>query len=263
VIPLHERNPVGRFNDRADDYVKYRPSYPAAAIDLILEGLGAPGTLAAADVGAGTGISARLIADRGVQVTAVEPGAVMRGAAAPHARVTWVVGTAEATGLADRSVDLVLCAQSFHWFRAPEAIAEFARLLRPGGRLALMWNRRSKTDAFTLGYRQAIADVGGESEVERAPFDPGVIDGQSQVAPSSGTRRSFFSKAERAVLPNAQRLDRDGLRGRACSASYVPKTGPEGARLIELLDELFDRFRDSTDHVTLVYETEIYRATRL
>ena len=83
----------------------------------------------AADVGAGTGISARLLGDRGVRVMAVEPGDAMRAAAAPHPNVRGSVGTAEATGLAPASLDLVLCAQSFHWFRAADALTEFARIL--------------------------------------------------------------------------------------------------------------------------------------
>ena len=84
---LHQLDTVGRFDDRAADYVKYRPTYPAEAIDTILKGLGPPQRLLAVDIGAGTGISARLLADRGVHVIAVEPGEAMRGAAEPHDRV--------------------------------------------------------------------------------------------------------------------------------------------------------------------------------
>src|SRR6185295_16889471 len=101
--------------------------------------------------GAGTGISARLLADRGVRVVAVEPGDAMSGSAARHPRVRWVAATAEAIGLDSASVDLVLCAQSFHWFRPEAALAEFARILRPRGRLAIVWNRRSTTDPLTAG----------------------------------------------------------------------------------------------------------------
>jgi len=104
-----ELDTVRRFSDRASDYVKYRPTYPAEALSAILDGLGPPGTLVAADVGAGTGISARLLGDRGLKVIAVEPGEDMRRAAAPHPRVAWVAGTAEATGLRSEAADLVLC----------------------------------------------------------------------------------------------------------------------------------------------------------
>ena len=244
-------NPVGRFDDRAADYVKFRPSYPPAAIDAILAGLGDPAALTAADVGAGTGISARLLGDRGVHVIAVEPGEAMAAAAAPHANVRWVNGAAEATGLNTTSVDLVLCAQSFHWFRADDAVAEFARILRPGGRLAIMWNRRVAADPFTAGYRDAIVAAGGNAEIDRAPFDPECI-----------ARYGAFTPAVRTATPSSQRLDLAGAIGRAQSASYAPKSGADGDRLVALLTELHARFADKSGYVTLQYETEVYSATR-
>src|SRR6478672_12882184 len=94
-----ELDTVQRFSDRASDYVKYRPTYPAEALSAILDGLGPPGELVAADVGAGTGISARLLGDRGLHVIAVEPGEAMRRAAAPHPRVAWLAAKAQAIGL--------------------------------------------------------------------------------------------------------------------------------------------------------------------
>jgi SAM-dependent methyltransferase len=242
---------IKRFDDRAADYVRYRPTYPVQAIDAVLEGLSPAGDLTAADVGAGTGISARLLADRGVHVVAVEPGAAMRSAAAPHQNVRWLSGRAEATGLASGSVDLVVCAQSFHWFKTPEAVAEFARVLRSGGRLAIMWNRRSKTDPLTAGYRQAILDVGGETAAERMGFDVDVVN-------ASG----LFQPVDRVALPNEQRVDLDALIGRARSASYVPKTGAAGERLVTLLGELHARYADASGFVRLIYETEIFRFTR-
>jgi SAM-dependent methyltransferase len=243
---------VSRFDDRANDYVRYRPSYPAAAIDHILDGLAPPERIVAADVGAGTGISARLLADRGVRVLAVEPGAAMRGAAAAHPNVTWSDGSAEATGLAAGVVDLVLAAQAFHWFRPPEALAEFARILKPSGRLAIVWNRRSTTDPLTAGYRQAILDVGGEVAAERMPFEPGVVAGSD-----------LFTPVVRAAFPNAQRLDLDGLIGRAHSASYVPKTGEAGERLLSMLRDLHARYADGAGVVSLIYETEVFLARKL
>jgi SAM-dependent methyltransferase len=250
--PLHELDPVGRFSDRARDYVTYRPSYPPAAIDAILQGLGPPEQITAADVGAGTGISARLLSDRGVRVIAVEPGRGMREAASPHPNVEWADGMAEATGLPAQSVNLVLCAQSFHWFRPADTLIEFARILTANGRLSLMWNRRSKSDPLTAGYRQVIRDVGGETVVEQMEFDPGVI-------AASG----LFLPPERLCFPNLQRLDRDGLTGRARSASYVPKDGPAGARLLDLLGSLHQQHADAEGFVTLVYDTEVWIAKRI
>ena len=245
-----EIDSVTRFNDRAADYVQYRPSYPRAAVDAILDGLAPPERLIAADIGAGTGISARLLGDRSVRVIAVEPGEAMRAAAAPHEKVRWTAGRAEGIGLMPASVDLVLCAQSFHWFEPQQALAELARILKPGGRIAIMWNRRSRTDPFTAGYRRAILDVGGEIAAERMPFDPAVI-----------AKSGKFSVPERLAFPNDQRLDLAGLIGRSRSASYVPKSGPEGERLLVLLRALHARYADADGFVTLVYETEVFRAT--
>jgi SAM-dependent methyltransferase len=244
-----DRDTVGRFNNRAADYVRYRPTYPPEAIDAILDGLGPPGRIVAADVGAGTGISARLLGERGVRVIAVEPGEVMRRAARAHPNVVWAAGRAEATGLASQAVDLVLCAQSFHWFQTADALLEFARILKERGRLAITWNRRSTSDPFTAGYRQAIVDVGGEIAEESRAFDPNVIS-------DSG----LFSSPERQSFPNFQRLDLAGLIGRARSASYVPRTGVEGERLLSLLRALHERYADEDGLVTLVYDTEVFCA---
>jgi SAM-dependent methyltransferase len=244
---LHELNPTGRFSDRADDYRRYRPDYPAAAIDSVLRGLGDPASLTGADVGAGTGISALALAERGVRVIAVEPNAAMRAATQPHSRVEWRDGTAEATTLEGASVDFVLCAQAFHWFRAPEALAEFQRVLKPGGRLALMWNNRDRADPFTREFIAAIHAVNGESLVEQRAFDPAVI-------AASGR----FDEPHVEEFPHSQTLDLAGVIGRATSASYVAKEGPELERLKTLLAEAYERHRDANGHVTLRYRTHVY-----
>jgi ubiquinone/menaquinone biosynthesis C-methylase UbiE len=249
---LSDLNPTTRFSDRVADYVRYRPSYPSAAIDAILAGLGDPFALTAADVGAGTGISARLLADRGVQVTAIEPNIDMQQGAEPHSRVTWRTGTAEATGLADNCVDLVLCAQAFHWFRQPEALAEFHRILKPGGRLAVIWNKRDSRDPFTAGYRKAIVDAEGESPLEMRDHDPGVID-----------RDGLFAPATLTEMPNQQMVDLTGLIGRSTSASYVPKIGERFEKLRESLTRLHRQFANADGHVSLQYVTQVYLASRI
>jgi SAM-dependent methyltransferase len=249
---LHEHDPCGRFTDRAADYVRYRPDYPAAAIDHLLDGFDSPDRLIAADVGAGTGISARQLADRGVRVMAVEPNAAMRTAAEPHPRVVWREGTAEATGLGAESMDLVLCAQSFHWFRQREAIAEFHRVLKPRGRLALIWNARSRTDPLSRGYIEAIRAVNGEHPAETRTFDPEVVSADG-----------WFTPAVVGKFDHAQTLDRGGLIGRATSASYVPKRGAPFALLVRALDALHEQHRDARGLVTLRYVTEVWLAERV
>jgi SAM-dependent methyltransferase len=248
--PLHELRPVERFSNRAADYARFRPDYPGGAIDCVLEGLTCE-SLNAADIGAGTGISARLLADRGVRVRAIEPNAAMRAAATPHSLVMWREGTAESTGLADGEVDLVLCAQAYHWFRHDQAIAEFHRVLRPDGRLALMWNRRDHDDSMTRGYVEAIHAVNGEHPAERMEFDPTRV-----------SAAGLFTAPRLDVFRHEQALDREGLLGRATSASYVPKEGPGHAELTRRLDELYHAHRDPQGRVTLRYRTEVWRAQR-
>lgn len=305
---LHEKNPTGRFSDRAADYVKYRPSYPAEAIDAILDGLVGSGNasqpvraggtgfqpvretapLVAADIGAGTGISTKLLAERGVRVFAIEPNAGMRAAGASYllhqqggglsgppcahtgglespppglvghgcgrGGVEWRDGTAEATGLDDASVDLVLCAQSYHWFEPVAACREFGRVLRPGGRLALMWNDADEREPVSKGYyelvRAASAGVGPTSH-QTVAKDPHV------EAP--------FSEAQmqRLHFRNEQRLDADGLIGRAMSASYVPKVGEQAERLVEGLRRLHAAHVGADGCVGLVYGVWVYLCGRV
>lgn len=248
---LHELDPLGRFTGRAADYVRFRPDYPAAAIDAMLDGLGPADAVRAADVGAGTGISARALADRGVHVVAIEPNREMRESAAQHPRVTWREGTAEATGLPEAEFDLVACAQAFHWFRGPEAVAEFRRILRPGGRLAILWNNRDRGDPLTRGFIEAIHAIQGEHPAERRAFDPAVV--------AAG---GAFTEVQTLAFPHAQSLDREGLVGRALSASYVPREGERHAALVAALERLFERHGDAHGRVSLRYVTHVHVATR-
>jgi SAM-dependent methyltransferase len=216
-----------RFADRAADYVTGRPSYPAAAIDALFDGLGDPGDVLAADVGAGTGISSRLLADRGAQVLAVEPNAAMREAAEPHPRVEWIAGTAEWTGLGEASIDLVTAFQAFHWFDHEKALREMVRILRPAGRAAVIYNERDETDPFTAAYGALVrAYQTDETERRRA-------DGLETFAAFEG-----WHTTRRVHVPNEHPLDLDGALARARSTSYLPKTGAKADELHEAIRAL-------------------------
>jgi SAM-dependent methyltransferase len=241
-------DPTARFSDRAADYARHRPTYPAHAIDAVLAGLGDPARLVAADVGAGTGISARLLADRGLRVLAVEPNRAMREAAEPHPRVDWREGTAEASGLPAGSVDLVLCAQAFHWFRPQEALAEFRRVLRPGGRVALLWNERDESDPTTAAYGRLVVEAAGE---ERNAFFQRVESMRFPPAPGYATPRHV-------PLPgHEQSHDLEGFLGRALSASYVPKEGPAREAVERGLRALHARAAGPDGLVRLTYRCRL------
>jgi SAM-dependent methyltransferase len=120
-------------------YDRGRPGYPPVLVDALLEGAGAGPGARVADLGAGTGQLAGPLLERGVDVLAVEPLAEMRTALAGLLGPERVLdGTAEALPFADRSLDAILCADSFHWF-GPGAAAELHRVLRPGAALAISW----------------------------------------------------------------------------------------------------------------------------
>lgn len=249
ATPLYAMAPLSRFSDRATDYAKYRPSYPATAIAVILDGLGNPSELVAADVGAGTGISARLLAEQGVRVLAIEPNAAMRQAAAPHPLVGFSEATAEQTGLPDASVDLVISCQAFHWFDPRVSLPEFHRILKPSGRLALVWNERDQSDKFTADYSRLICRVSDDHMAEKR---------LNSVKPFLAS--PDFIHARRYTFASRQELDLPGLIGRTQSTSYLPLEGSAYQQLVDGLQELYDRWAGDRGLVDLIYCTSVYLA---
>lgn len=140
-MSVHEVARSG-FGAEADAYERARPSYPPDAVAWIVEALGISPGRVVADVAAGTGKFTRLLAPTGAWLVAVEPVEGMR-ARLPHLPTT--AASAEALPFADGSLDAITVAQAFHWFDAPAALEEFHRVLRPGGRLALVWNARDRS----------------------------------------------------------------------------------------------------------------------
>ncbi|PSB07368.1 SAM-dependent methyltransferase [filamentous cyanobacterium CCP2] len=252
--PLHTQNPLGRFSNRAKDYAHYRPSYPSEAIDCILDGMRSPAEFVVADVGAGTGISARLMAERGVHVWAIEPNAAMRNAATPHPLIEFCDATAEKTHLLDQSVDVVLCCQSFHWFNKPVALEEFHRILKPSGRVALMWNDRNLDDPFTQAYSEIISQA-----AERQIFDQGDRKSGSVLKHSP-----LFTNYRTHTLFHTHKLDLTGLLGLALSSSYIPKTGTAYEQLMHDLETLHHQWSQTSPNgtVSLAYQVNLHLADR-
>jgi SAM-dependent methyltransferase len=255
---LPQRNPTGRFTGLAGNYAKYRPSYPAEAVEYIRTRCGLHPDSLLVDVGCGTGISARLFSSLGVNVIGIEPNAEMRATAAatspgPAERpVTYRDGKAESTGLPAGVADLVLAAQAFHWFEPDAALSEFHRILNPDGWVALMWNERDKHDPFSAAYGVVI----------RTGRDTAAIENPRQgKAGKVLVTSELFREAERVTFPNNQVLDEEGLLGRSFSASYAPREPDEVAAWTDQLRTLFSQHqRDGT--VVLHYQTSIYLARR-
>lgn len=247
---LHHLNPQGRFTSRAEDYAKHRPSYPSAVIDRIVAELG-DRSIIAADIGAGTGISSRLLADRGVKVIAIEPNSEMREVAEAHPLVEFHDGHAENTKLPDASVDLVTCFQAFHWFNPEPTLKEFSRILNPQGKIALVWNDRDVDgeDDFIREHDRIIKKASNDSPIHNR------LDGKSYLQISS-----FFSRVEHHLFPYQQALNLKGLIGLAMSASYLPQTGKAHQKLINDLTNLYQKHQNSQDLVYLKYKTSLYLA---
>ncbi|MGA2395929.1 MAG: methyltransferase domain-containing protein [Candidatus Lustribacter sp.] len=230
-----------RFTERAGAYVAARPSYPPESIDVLIEGLGDPATLAVADLGAGTGISSRVIAARGPLVYAIEPNAKMREAAAADPGVRWVNGTAEATTLPAASVDVVAAFQAWHWVEHPAGVAEARRILRPGGRLAAVYNERDERDAFTAGYGEIVMKYATDATEQRRAD---ALEAFAGIDPA---------RTQRFEYVNIHQLDRDGLHKRAESSSYLPHTGEDSEAMHAELDDLFTEWeRDERVNMHLV-----------
>jgi ubiquinone/menaquinone biosynthesis C-methylase UbiE len=248
---LHNLNPQGRFTNRAEDYAKYRPSYPSAVIDRILAEFGNRSLVIAADIGAGTGISSRLLADRGVKVFAIEPNSAMKEVAEAHPLVEFHDGQAENTQLPDASIDLVTCFQAFHWFDPKPTLKEFARILNPQGKIALVWNDRDVDgeDNFTREHDRLITKASNHSPVLNR------LDGKSNLQISS-----YFSQVVHHIFPYQQVFDLQSLIGLAMSASYLPQTGTAHQKLVTDLTNLYQKYQDAQDLVYLQYKTSLYLA---
>jgi SAM-dependent methyltransferase len=256
-MDLSQHNPTGRFSGLADTYAKYRPTYPDAALDYIVERCGLDGRSRLVDVGCGTGISSRLFAARGIPVSGVEPNDEMRRRATAEPLAAGLPvpqyreGTAEATGLPDEFADAVLAAQAFHWFKAEESLREFHRILRPGGYVALKWNERDEADECTAAYGQVM----------RWGPEAAALEGRRGAAGEVLLRHPLFVNATRVAFANEQPLDEDGLLGRAFSASYAPRDPAAAGQFAAGLRKVFARFQQA-GKVVLRYETSVYLGRR-
>jgi SAM-dependent methyltransferase len=211
---------LGRsYGDKEESYAAFRPDYPAEAVALISRRLGSGRSLDIADVGSGTGIFSAQLLEAGHRVYAVEPELRMRRGAervlSMRAGFVSVEGSAEATGLPDASIDLVTAAQSLHWFDPLRSRPEFARILRPGGGVAALWNERRRGGTpFLSGLDALLRAMQADIVGERSYYD---------VLAATVVARFFEgSPYDCASVRHQHRLDRQRFVGRVMSSSFAP-----------------------------------------
>lgn len=230
-------NNTERFTGKAELYAKARPGYPQALLDRIAQAAGIGEDSEVADIGAGTGIFSKALLDSGYRVYGVEPNGDMRAVAerelAAERRFIPVAGTAEDTTLPDGSVDAVTVAQAFHWFDLEDFGRECRRILRPGGKVVLVWNSR-------IHDRDCVR----ENEAIMREFCPDFTGFSGGIEYLDDKISSFFHQDVTVeTFPNDQSLDKTGFIQRNLSSSYSLKPGDSRYEAyIAALEDLFDRY---------------------
>jgi SAM-dependent methyltransferase len=235
----------------AEVYERARPGYAEAAVDFALAPVRDRPDRRVLDLGAGTGKLTRQLVARRLPTVAVEPAAGMRAALARAVRSAEVVaGAAEALPLAADSVDVVLAGQAFHWFEADRALPEIARVLRPGGVLALLYNSRDDGVAWVRALSDLVGELDRGDYVSRMP---------TERPPDLGAGLAFDAELR---TPHEHELDLAGLVDLVASRSYVIRL-PPGERA-ELLDRVAELARGhpqlvGRQHFWMPYLTSVQR----
>lgn len=241
-----------RFTNRVADYIKYRPAYPAEILTLFRKEMNLQASSVVADIGSGTGISAKMFLENGNRVFGVEPNRAMREASLKfledYPNFESVDGTSEATTLADQSVDFVVAAQAFHWFDVEKTRTEFQRIVKTGGFAVLMWNERQlDSNDFLREYEHFLNHFATDyNEVRHENTNNEVIG-------------NFYQKDfSKATFQNSQSFDFEGFKGRVKSSSYTPaEENPLYEPMIDELKRLFAKHAEN-GKIEILYDTNIY-----
>jgi SAM-dependent methyltransferase len=248
---MHKNNTL-RFSNRVEDYVKYRPGYPDALLKYLQNHYHLYTGETIADIGAGTGISTALFLKAGYPVIAVEPNKEMREKMEELLnylpQLKTINGTAENTTLPDHSVDLISAGQAFHWFEPLKARDEFERILKPRGRVAIIWNERKTSTSFENEYEKLILKYATDyQKIDHRNISDRDIE------------KFFYPRAcTLKIFDNHQTFDLEGLKGRLASSSYMPARGGAGfSEMTTEAENLFSKYsRDN--FIQINYDTKLY-----
>ena len=230
------------FGAVAETYDRGRPGYPPAAAAWLMGGE----AKVVLELGAGTGKLTRELVDQGHAVFATEPDEAMLAVLRERVpEVSAKVATAEEIPANDRSVDVVVVAQAFHWFDHDKALPEIARIIKPGGHLALVWNFFDQR----IPWVRRLVNVVGEHSASAHPSSEVLDD------------HELFEPAERTTFAFWQDVTRDTLVDIVASRSYVASL-PEAEReaRLDAVRALYDEYGRGHDGMQLPYVTECFRA---
>jgi len=247
-----DSNSTTRFTDRVENYIKYRPSYPVEVIEYLKSEDILKSDSVIADIGSGTGISAELFLNNGNAVYGVEPNDAMREAAekllSAYSNFKSINATAEETTLPDNSIDLITCAQAFHWFDIPKVKIEFKRILKPTGSVCLIWNERILDgNPFLAAYEKLLLKYGTDyKNVRHENIDEKKL---NEFFDGGYTKKTF---------PNKQVFDLAGVTGRLLSSSYTPQyDSPLYEPMLAELNEIFEK-NQVNGKIEFLYDTNVY-----
>jgi len=255
-----ELNPAAAvgFDREAASYASVRPSYAAAALDLLDDCIGLAGGAEVCDLAAGTGILTRQLLAAGAHVTAVEPVVGMRHefeSSTPGAVI--VDARAESLPFGDATFDAVTVAQAFHWFEAGPALAEIRRVLVPGGVLALLWNVRDESVDWVARWTDIVHSMTGG----RPYHDHRELDWAEVIAGAGG-----FGPVERASFPNPRAATHAAVVERTRSTSFVAALDDDRQReVLAAVEEMTATHPElvGRDTFPFPYDTVVYWCRRV
>jgi len=242
---IHEAAAAG-FSAGSGAYDRGRPSYPQEAVDLVVRELDIGKDSTVVDLAAGTGKFTALLVPTGATVVAVEPVAEMRDTLVRTVPgVEALDGTAESMPFDDGSVDAVTVAQAFHWFDFGPAFAEIARVLRPGGGVALLWNRRDESVPWVRRMSEVIKWHDRPiSQYDRTDW-PAIV-----------AQTGLFTDMQRRQFDYIQEIDREMLAERVRSVSYI--AAMDEAEREENVAKVLELVTDQPERFPLPYNTLVF-----
>lgn len=252
---IHEAAARG-YEAGIEHYRRGRPTYPDDAVTYLVQQLRIGAGTDVLELGAGTGRFTELIVHTGAAITAVEPVAAMREVlerACPTVDV--LDGTAEEIPLPDGFEDAVLAAQAFHWFDGERALPEIHRVLRPGGRLGLIWNARDETSDWAERLTAIFDRVAG----------PDMPRYRDRTWRRAFERTDLFGPLHRSLAWHAHAVTREGFLDRVLSVSYVASApADERARVLDEVNQLLDTDPElaGRDEILMPYRTDVFWCER-